>query len=631
MAEGISAPIRSSNTDALAKLVVAEQVRGLYSKAALPFVTVVVNASLLAYVLWSPPVTSPVVAWLAAIYAIALARLVPWRVYLHRSPASDEAKAWGWVFAAGSAANGLAWGASAFALYPPGDVVRQAVILLVLGGMTAGAASSTCTFLPAFVAFALPALLPITARMLLEGDKVHVALGAMAALFGVAMSQIARAGGRSLIVSEELRFRNAALAEDLGRAQERLKASNEDLERRVAARTEELVAARDKLAVSERMVSVGTLAAGVAHEINNPLAFVLSNLEYVDATLKSSLLELLGGSVSDKTRSKLREAVVAIADASSGADRVRSIVADLNTFSRKANDHVESVDLLPVLETAMRMAANELRHRARLERELAAVPPVDGHPGKVAQLFLNLLVNAAQSIPEGHASQHEVRVVSRTDAQGRAVVEIRDTGAGIAPDVLPRILDPFFTTKPVGKGTGLGLSICHGIVSSMGGELQVESAVGKGSVFRVILPRGAAAAPRASGAPPAVVKRRAKILVVDDEALFGKGVERTLMEDHDVVLETYALEALARLAGRESFDVILCDMMMPDCSGMEFYARLRTIDPTLLSRVVFTTGGAFTGAARDFLEGVPNPRVLKPFTRRELDAALDEVLRGAPS
>ena len=485
------------------------------------------------------------------------------------------------------------------------------------------------TFMPAFIAFALPALLPITARMLLEGDRVHVALGAMAALFGVAMARIAHAGGRSLIVSEELRFRNAALAEDLGRAQERLKASNEDLERRVTARTEELVAARDKLAVSERMVSVGTLAAGVAHEINNPLAFVLSNLEYVDGTLKSSLLEIMGGSVSDKTRSRLRE-VVAVGDATSGAERVRNIVADLNTFSRKANDCVESVDLVSVLETAIRMAANELRHHARLERELGAVPPVDGHPGKVAQLFLNLLVNAAQSIPEGHASQHEVRVVSRTDAQGRAVVEIRDTGVGIAPDLLPRILDPFFTTKPVGKGTGLGLSICHGIVTTMGGELQVESVLGKGSVFRVVLPAGTAAAAITSRPPPAAATRRAEILVVDDEPMFGKGVERTLVEDHDVVIETFALEALARLAGGEKFDVILCDMMMPDCSGVEFYGRLRAIAPALLSRVVFTTGGAFTGAARDFLEGVPNPRVLKPFNRRELDAALDQVLGGAP-
>ncbi len=303
-------------------------------------------------------------------------------------------------------------------------------------------------------------------------------------------------------------------------------------------------------------------------------------------------------------------------------------MADLNTFSRKANDRVESVDLVSVLETAIRMAANELRHRARVERELAAVPHVDGHPGKVAQLLLNLLVNAAQSIPEGHASQNEVRMVSRTDAQGRAVVEIRDTGAGIAPDVLPRILDPFFTTKPVGKGTGLGLSICHGIVSSMGGELQVESAVGKGSVFRVILPRGSAAAAVASSAAPAAAAGRAKILVVDDEPMFGRGVERSLVEEHDVVIETFAIEALARLKAGERFDVILCDMMMPDCSGMEFYGKLRAVDPTLLSRVVFTTGGAFTGAARDFLESVPNPRVLKPFTRGELEAAIDEVLRG---
>lgn len=618
--------IQSRDPAALTALVLAEQVRGLYSKAALPFLTVVVNSSLLAYVLWRPAATSPIVAWLATIYAVALVRLVPWRVYLRRAPGADTASRWGWLFAAGSAANGLAWGASAFALYPPGDVVRQAVVLLVLGGMTAGAAASTCTFLPAFVAFSVPALLPITVRLVAEGDRVHVAMGAMAALFGVAMTQIARAGGRSLIVSEALRFKNAALAEDLSRVQEHLKASNEQLERRVTERTADLVSAHHKLALAERMVSVGTLAAGVAHEINNPLAFVLSNLEYVQDALQLSLDDLAKGGVTDKTVRRLREAVIAIDDACTGATRVRGIVSDLNTFSRGAGDQVESVDLITTIETSIRMAANELRHRARVERELGAVPPVVGHAGKLAQVFLNLLVNAAQAIPEGHASVHEVRVATRTDAQGRAVVEIRDTGAGIAPEVLPRILDPFFTTKPLGQGTGLGLSICHGIVRTMGGELQVESEVGKGSVFRVILPPGQSAAASVRPSPTEVRGGRARILVIDDEELFGKGVERTLGEDHEVVLEVLAQHALVRLAAGEHFDVILCDMMMPDCTGMEFYDQLQAIDAALAARVVFTTGGAFTGAARDFLERVRNPRIGKPFTKREIEAVLAQVL-----
>jgi signal transduction histidine kinase len=442
----------------------------------------------------------------------------------------------------------------------------------------------------------------------------------------VAMTQIARAGGRSLIVSEALRFKNAALAEDLGLAQERLQASNEQLERRVAERTTELVAAHEKLALAERMVSVGTLAAGVAHEINNPMSFVLSNLEYMQDAVQLSLREITQGSVTDKTVGRLNEAVTAIDDAYTGATRVRGIVSDLNSFSRGADDGAEAVDLVETMETAIRMATNELRHRARLERELGPVPPVVGHSGKIAQVFLNLLVNAAQSIPEGSASRNEVRVVTRTGADGRAIVEVRDTGGGIAPGVLPRILDPFFTTKPVGQGTGLGLSICHGIIRGMGGELQVESALGKGSIFRVLLPSGGSPTGPVRRAPPEVRTGRARILVIDVEELFGKGVERTIGDEHEVVLEVMAQHALSRISNGETFDVILCDMMMPDCTGMEFHDKLRSIDPSLAARVVFTTGGAFTGPTREFLERVPNPHIGKPFTKRELQAALDQVL-----
>ncbi len=596
-------------------LVVAEQVRGLYTKAALPFVTVVVNASLLGWVLWSPQRATAITVWLGTLYAITLVRVVTWRLYLGAGR-EDEGKRWGWIFAAGSCANGLAWGASALALYPPGDVVLQAVILLVLGGMTAGAASSTATFLPAFAAFTVPALTPMTVRLVAEGDKIHVALGMMAALFAVAMTQIAATGGRRLIVSEELRLKNAALLDDLNRAQASLKAESEELERRVTARTNELTSAYEKLAISERMVSVGTLAAGIAHEINNPLAFVLSNLEYVQTSIRS--LE----------SAKLDDALDAIGDATSGATRVRDIVRDLNTFSRGAHDQVEPVDLTLTLETSIRMAANELRHRAHVERELGPVPLVMGHAGKVAQLFLNLLVNAAQSIPEGNASENVVRVVTRTDDDGRAVVEIHDTGAGIPREILPRILDPFFTTKPVGQGIGLGLSICHGIVRAMEGELQIESEVGKGSVFRVLLPPSASALSSLRPASLVQTSGRARVLVIDDEPMFGKGVARLLGEEHEVVLETVVKEALSRLSAGERFDVILCDMMMPDASGIEFYGRVRAIDTKLVSRIVFTTGGAFTDAAREFLDRVKNPRVAKPFTKTEIEAAMVAV-RGS--
>jgi PAS domain S-box-containing protein len=740
--------------DAQEALVVAEQVRSLYSRAALPFLTVIVNSSILAYVFWGRADSVAIGAWLGAIYAVTSARIVLLRAYARRSPPASEAQRWGWLFAAGAGVNGVVWGAAAFTLYPPRTVVLQAVILLVLGGMSAGAAASAGSFFPAFVAFTVPALAPITVRLLGEGNKVHWALGGMAAVFGLAMSRIARAGGQSLVDSSRLRFKNAALVEDLREARTRLTASNAALERRVEERTSELLAtleqekqtkaalshqkevlqkifdyspvilvlygadggielinreaerllgwsvdeyrkqdvalqlfpdaaerramrehllegsstwrdftcrakdgrplfaswanvrlsdgmvigiaqdvterrkARDALVLSARMASVGTLAAGVAHEINNPLAFVLTNLEFTESALRSSLDELSGSAAGNPTVARLREAVDAIGDASAGARRVRNIVRDLKTFSRGVDHHGAPIDLIDVLETSIRMAHNELRHRTRVVRDFGAVPRIVGHADRLGQVFLNLLVNAAHAIPEGYASKNEVRVVARTDPHGRALIEVHDTGTGISGEVLPRILDPFFTTKPVGQGTGLGLSICHSIVTGLGGEIQVESELGKGSVFRVLLPatQGETLPPPPVAVVPAA-PRRARVLIVDDEPLFGKAIARMVAGDHDVVFETRAGQALARIAAGEVFDVILCDLMMADVTGMDFIEELSRVDASVARRVALTTGGAFTEKAREFLERVPNRRLAKPFAKEELDELLDAMLR----
>ncbi|MCE9670196.1 ATP-binding protein [Myxococcus stipitatus] len=236
-----------------------------------------------------------------------------------------------------------------------------------------------------------------------------------------------------------------------------------------------------QLVVSDRLAAVGTLAAGVAHEINNPLAFVLSNLSFLAVELKNVARELPEGRTSEMEE-VLREAV-------DGAHRVRQIVRDLRTFSRGDEDVATAVNLQAVLESAITMARGELKMRAQVVRDYRDVPPVEGSEGRFGQVFLNLLINAAHAIPEGRPEHNEVRVTLRPAGE-RVVVEVRDTGVGMTPEVRARIFDPFFTTKPVGVGTGLGLSICHGIVTGFGGEISVESEPGRGSTFRVSLPLG---------------------------------------------------------------------------------------------------------------------------------------------
>jgi PAS domain S-box-containing protein len=372
-----------------------------------------------------------------------------------------------------------------------------------------------------------------------------------------------------------------------------------------------------RLRLAERMASVGTLAAGVAHELNNPLAFVLGNLEQLAGRLERAA----GGLPSDAVAALVATA----ADAVRGAERVRDIVRDLRTFARGDDAAAGPVDLGPVLSLAVQMTANQIRHRARLVEDLAPVPPVRGNPSRLGQVFVNLLVNAAQAIPEGEAGQHEIRLATRRDG-GRVIVEVADSGRGMAPDVIGRIFDPFYTTKPVGEGTGLGLSICHTLVAEAGGEIRVDSAPGRGSRFLVFLPvaaPGPAAIPASPGPPEAAVPSAVaaspcRILVVDDEPLAGAMFVR-LLEGHEVVTETRAADALARIAGGERFDRIFCDLMMPVMSGPELYRRLPA---GVRDRVVFMTGGAFTRQAADFLDAVPNPRLHKPFELEALEAVL---------
>ena len=234
-----------------------------------------------------------------------------------------------------------------------------------------------------------------------------------------------------------------------------------------------------RLVLSDRLVAMGTLAAGVAHEVNQPLTFVISNLSFLANELRT-----LAGEVEPGRLSELEEV---LREAAMGANKVRQIVADLKTFSRADDDVPTAVNLQNVIESAITIARAELRMRARVVRDYVEVPPVEGSEGRLGQVFLNLLINAAQAIPPGQPEHNEIKITLRA-VQGHVIVEIRDTGGGIPPEMRSRIFDPFFTTKPVGVGTGLGLFVCQGIITRFGGEISVESEQGQGTTFRVIFP-----------------------------------------------------------------------------------------------------------------------------------------------
>ena len=378
-----------------------------------------------------------------------------------------------------------------------------------------------------------------------------------------------------------------------------------------------------RLAQSERLASIGTLAAGVAHEINNPLAVVVANVEYVGGLLGAlrARLELLPDGAA--LVAELGESMVAIGEAAEAADRVRRIVFDLKKLSRTDAVDAVPVDLPAAIDAALRMTENQLRHSVDLKVHLGTTPFVAIDEGRVVQVLVNLIMNAIQAVDPTRPNA-EVAIVTRTDAAGRGVVQVIDTGVGIAARDLPRVFDPFFTTKPVGEGTGLGLALSHGIVAAAGGELTIESKVGRGTTVTLALPP---ASGRPSAPPPTTIveRTRARVLLVDDEPKVARAIERLIGSVHTVVLASDPRKALSLIGSGDAFDVILCDLMMPEMSGVDVYRALDSSSPALAARMAFLSGGAFTPEVDRFVAGFAGFVIDKPCTRDELLLIIEKI------
>jgi PAS domain S-box-containing protein len=384
------------------------------------------------------------------------------------------------------------------------------------------------------------------------------------------------------------------------------------------------------LAQADRMASMGSLAAGVAHEINNPLVYTLYNVESLAEDLPQvtgalcrclSLLEEKTAAVLDdfpvlRDPELLDDLVERTQDAVVGARRVRELVGDIKTFSRVDEEEAAPVDLQQVISSAINLAFHEIKYRARLVKDFGLTPPVLATDGKLSQVFMNLLVNAAQAIEEDDPKNNEIRV--RTWTEGDEVVaEVRDTGCGISTEHLDRLFDPFFTTKPRGEGSGLGLSICRNIVTSFGGQIDVASEPGEGTRFVVRLPalKGHASPQAETLEWPAVREeqaRRGRILVVDDEPRIRSALARLFSEHHEVVGVSSGEEAVAHLGQDRRFDVILCDLMMQEGSGMELFEWLEQEAPCLAQRTLFMSGGGVTRKAKAFRDRMSDRMLTKP-------------------
>jgi two-component system NtrC family sensor kinase len=426
----------------------------------------------------------------------------------------------------------------------------------------------------------------------------------------------------------EVRQLAAALTRkwDLGRT---ARATMDEMEETIRARTSTIRAAHERLERevthrhrmeaqlrrAQKLEALGRLAAGIAHEINNPLAFVVANIQFVR--------EALDAPSPDLAQEPLDELRAALAESCVGGERIKQIVRDLKAFAQPHDESLAVIDVRPVVDFSLKMAAAEIRRRAQLVTHFDEVPAIWAIGGRLEQVFVNLLINAAHAIPPGAIQNHQIRVTVHA-IDDHVAVDISDTGVGIPPANLERIFDPFFTTKPVGVGTGLGLSICHSIVTAFGGELTVESEEGKGTTFRVSLPCASYSAGTdkdATTRPPALrVPEPARILVVDAEPAVAKAIRRVL-SGHKVQTADGGVDALA-LTRERPFDLVLYDVTTTDLSPVDMYQRLLEGGAGLERRLVLTIAGALSPELAAFIDQKGIPCIDKPFDAAEIDLLL---------
>jgi PAS domain S-box-containing protein len=374
-----------------------------------------------------------------------------------------------------------------------------------------------------------------------------------------------------------------------------------------------------QLVQSQRLAAVGELAASMAHEINNPASYAMLNLAEARRVVHALAVEH-GDSVGE---------LPSLVDESlDGVRRIAAVVHDLRTFHRVDRGGSTLVDLNDVVRVACRMAHNELRHRATMIMELAPDATVHGDASKLCQVLLGLLLNAAHAFDEHTGTVRRVTVITFAD-RDEVTVTVEDTGCGMPDSVRQRVFEPHFTTKHA-RGAGLGLALCAKLVREHGGTIDLQSTEGRGTRVSVSLPAAAPAPILSSGlpVPAAAAEGRPRILLIDDEPMVLKALARSLRETGPVAVARGGHAALIELARGAQFDVVVCDLMMPEMDGPATYEAIVAARPGLKRRFVFCSGGVFTPRAREFLSTAVSPLVTKPVAKDALERAIAEVLTG---
>jgi signal transduction histidine kinase len=590
--------------------VQAEQIRILYSQSLAIFAVSPLAATIVAVVLWPTADRRLLIGWVTAMTAVILVRALLRRRYFRAQPSAQFTATWARRLVWGALVTGLVWGLGGALLYDPQPLVPQLVLVFTIGGMVAGTSGTLALHLPAFLAFAASAVVPVAARLLAEGDVPHIAMGGLAIVYGLAMWLVASNSNWAVTEAFRLRFENNELLERLAAAQVSLAETNQTLEQRVAERGAALERQSEALRDAQRMESVGLLAGGVAHDFNNLLTVVLGSVELLLANTKNP-----------RDRSRLTEI-------KSAANRGATLVSQLLAFSRRQVMMRQVLDFNAVVNEVRPLLALLIGEHIRLVVSLArAALHVEADPTQLQQTIINLATNARDAMPDGGTLTISTEFVDGVPAgttfpaDRYVVLSVRDTGIGMDAATKRLAFDPFFTTKDVGKGTGLGLASVYGIVEQSGGHVHVDSEPGRGSCFRVFLP-WVAVEPAESADVPAIIttqpvdaRHPATIILVEDETLVREITARVLGRAGYNVLEAGDGEEAIQLVRRHNghIDLVITDVVMARMGGLELARRVAKEQPGL--PILLMSGySAEEMPENDLTIGF----LQKPFTPREL-------------
>jgi len=434
----------------------------------------------------------------------------------------------------------------------------------------------------------------------------------------VEVRQLANTLGEKWFLARRDRARMRALERSVKEQQGELAVAAAHLRNEIEGRS----LAEGRLRIAQRLEGLGRLAGGICHEINNPLCFIVSSVE-----LMTEGLEDVSTSISTDQFDELSELARSI---STGADRIARIVHSVKLFARQSDAPVELVDLGSIAHAVVARMRRGIPAEIELVVEPSEARAAMGRPHELEQVLVNLVENATHALAGQQSPAPRITIAVREE-QGSVRLVVSDTGPGIDEAVIDKIFDPFFTTKPVDKGTGLGLSICYSLIQSAGGTIDARNESPRGASFTVSLPVAPAEArPRPAPPRPAAALRPrpgpGRILVVDDEPFMLDVISRVLA-GYELTTTSDPRRGL-ELCTTESFELILCDMMMPIIDGSDFHRMLARLAPGAEERIVFITGGSVIERVREFLEHVPNMCLEKPFDARTLRTLVAERLRA---